>query len=253
MSNLFDVEGRIAVVTGASSGIGLAVSKILSACGAKVVMIARREQTLETEVRTITEQGGHAKSVAADLLDRKQLESCFLPVCDCFGHPDIVVNAAGVNLRQPAEQIDWEGWDDTINLNLSAPFFFSRFFVDNMKAQKWGKIINIASLQSVRAFSNGIAYGASKGGVTQLTRAMAESWSQYGISCNAIAPGFFHTALTASVFENQELAEQMADKTAIGRNGSMEDLHGPVLFLASNASNYVTGQLIFVDGGFTAK
>ena len=133
------------------------------------------------------------------------------------------------------------------------PFLVTQAFVLEMKAKEWGRIINIASLQSWRAFENGIAYGASKGGVVQLTRAMAEAWSSHGITANAIAPGFFPTELTAPVFSDPKIASKHAAQTAIGRNGELEDLHGPLLFLASDASAYVTGQTLAVDGGYTAK
>ena len=122
-----------------------------------------------------------------------------------------------------------------------------------MKQNGWGKIINVASLQSERAFPNGLAYGASKGGVAQLTRAMAEAWSSYGISCNAIAPGFFETGLTASVFAQDELQKKLAAQTCMGRNGRLEDINGVTIFLASRSSDYITGQVIYLDGGFVAK
>ena len=251
--NQFNIQNRVAVVTGASSGIGLAISQTLAQAGANVVLVARRSNLLAQETLQITNQGGNAKWVDVDLTNRQEIGKSQKRICDCFGAPEIVVNAAGVNLRESDEQISWESWDQTINLNLSVPFFFSRPFVGSMKEAGWGKIINVASLQSLRAFSNGIAYGASKGGVAQLTRAMAECWSSYGISCNAIAPGFFRTELTAAVFNDDKLSTKMAMNTAIGRNGRMEDLQGPIIFLTSPASDYVTGQILFVDGGFTAK
>ncbi len=141
----------------------------------------------------------------------------------------------------------------TLDLNLSTPFFLAQALVPAMKAKGWGRIVNFASLQSERAFTNGIAYGASKGGVAQLTRAMAEAWSGDGIMANALAPGFFPTELTGPVFDDAELAAANAAKTCIGRNGALDDLDGPTLFLCSSASNYVTGQVLYVDGGFTAK
>ena len=253
LTDLFELKGLVAVVTGASSGIGLEISKILALSDASVVLLARRGDLLEQEVRCIQQEGGRAACIAVDLLDRQQLESSQQDVCEIFGAPDIVVNAAGVNFREAAEAVSWTNWDNTIGLNLTTPFFFTRSFVEFMKAKGWGRVINVASLQSVRAFANGIAYGASKGGVVQLTRAMAEEWSRYGITCNAIAPGFFKTALTAPVFDSPEVMEKMANQTAVGRNGEMSDLHGPIAFLASRASDYVTGQTLFIDGGFTAK
>ena len=146
-----------------------------------------------------------------------------------------------------------ESWQTTLNINLSMPFFLAQALVPGMREKGWGRIINIASLQSARAFPNGIAYGASKGGVAQLTRAMAEAWSAHGITCNALAPGFFPTELTAAVFGDPTVASANAQRTCIGRNGRLEDLAGPAIFLASPASDYVTGQILFVDGGFTAK
>ena len=165
----------------------------------------------------------------------------------------IQVNAAGINPRQSADDVTPQSWNQTIQLNLSTPFFFAQALVPGMKAAGYGRIINIASLQSVRAFPDGIAYGASKGGVCQLTRAMAEAWSSDGITCNAIAPGFFPTELTAPVFDDNERRGWAADQTAIGRNGELKDLAGISVFLASPASDYITGQTIFVDGGFTAR
>lgn len=252
-SNLFSIRNHVAVVTGASSGIGLAISQTLARAGGKVVLVARRSNVLQIEVQHIREQGGVADYVVADLLDRSQLESTHQKIFEKFGNPNIVINAAGINLRESVDDVSWESWDQTVNLNLAIPFFFSRLFVDHMFSEGWGRIINVASLQSIRAFPNGSAYGASKGGIAQLTRAMAEAWSSKGITCNAIAPGFFKTSLTAPVFDNSEIAARMASSTAIGRNGEMDDLEGPIIFLASPASDYVTGQLLFVDGGFTAK
>ena len=146
-----------------------------------------------------------------------------------------------------------EEWASVLDVNLTATMRLCKGVVRGMMKARWGRIINIASLQSNRAFQNGIAYGAAKGGILQLTRAMAEAWSHHGITANAIAPGFFPTALTAAVFDNQALTDQYAKQTAIGRNGRLEDLDGPLLFLASDASDYVTGQNLPVDGGFTAK
>ena len=170
-----------------------------------------------------------------------------------FGAPDILVNAAGINTREAADVVTADGWDRTIHLNLTAPFFLAQAFAGAMKERGWGRIVNFASLQSRRAFPNGIAYGASKGGVEQLTRAMAEAWSPAGINANAIAPGFFPTELTGPVFADQERSARNAAQTCIGRNGELADMEGPLLFLCSRASDYVTGQVLFVDGGFTAK
>jgi NAD(P)-dependent dehydrogenase (short-subunit alcohol dehydrogenase family) len=223
---------------------------VLAAAGANVVGIARRKDALATTEAAIE---GAFSPICADLSDRSNLEAVAQEAIAVYGGVDIVVHAAGLNNRQPIAEITEQGWDDTINLNLSVPFFLSRLFVPHMSAQGWGRIVNFASLQSHRAFPNSLSYGASKGGVAQMTRAMAEAWSGQGITANAIGPGFFRTELTAPVFADPERAARNAAQTCIGRNGEPEDMDGPLLFLASEASAYVTGQVLMVDGGFTAK
>jgi NAD(P)-dependent dehydrogenase (short-subunit alcohol dehydrogenase family) len=252
-SNLFDLSGEVALVTGAASGIGKQVAGAFARAGASVVLLARRRDRLEAAAEEIRQGGGKAAIVAGDLLDRAALPGLAKQAAEPFGAPGILFNGAGVNFREAVEDITWESWDGTINLNLAVPFFLSRELVPAMQARGRGKIINVASLQTERAFTRGLAYGASKGGVGQLTRAMAEAWSASGIGCNAVAPGFFRTELTEKVFDDSAWAQKLADQTAIGRNGNVEDLDGTVVFLAARASDYVTGQVIYVDGGFTAK
>ncbi len=252
--NQFALVGRRFVVTGASSGIGRAIAGFLAEAGAAVVLVARREDQLKQAVTELKQAGHVAEFVAADLLDRAGLgrlaEHCRE---SANGDIDGVVNAAGLNPRQPPEEVSIETWDATLNLNLSTPFFFTREFVPAMRANGYGRVLNIASLQSYRAFPNGLPYGASKGGVCQLTRAMAEAWSRYGICVNAIAPGFFPTELTEAVFSDEDTRDWAAAQTAMGRNGELEDLRGVTIFFASPASGYITGQTLAVDGGFTAK
>jgi NAD(P)-dependent dehydrogenase (short-subunit alcohol dehydrogenase family) len=249
-SSLFDIDGKVACVTGASSGLGRAAATMLAHAGAKVVGLARRAEALDD---WRGEAGGETAAVTADLGDKTAMAGAIDAMSAPFGPPDILVNAAGVNLRQHADAVTAEGWDQTIHLNLSVPFFLAQAFAAAMKEKGSGRIVNFASLQSRRAFTNGIAYGASKGGVEQMTRAMAEAWSADGINANALAPGFFPTELTGPVFSDPVVAERNARQTCIGRNGDLADLEGPLLFLCSRASDYVTGQVLFVDGGFTAK
>ena len=248
--DLFDLSGRVACITGASSGLGRRAARALASVGANVVGVARRQSALD---RLCDELGAKGAAVAADVADREKLDAIAATVSEPFGAPDIVIHAAGVNTREPADDVTDAGWDQTLALNLSTPFFLSRAFVPQMKAKGWGRIVNFASLQTTRAFPGGIAYGATKGGVAQLTRAMAEAWSRFGITANAIGPGFFPTELTQSVFDDPDRAARNAAQTCIGRNGKMSDMDGPILFLCSDASSFVTGQVLMVDGGFTAK
>ncbi len=247
---LFDLSGKVACITGASSGLGRRAAITLAAAGASVVGIARRVEALDS---LCTEIGPNAARVVADVADRESHAQLVSDVSSLFGAPDILIHAAGVNTREMADDVTSEGWDSTIALNLNAPFFLSQAFVPAMKAKGWGRIVNFASLQSTRAFPGGIAYGASKGAITQLTRAMAEAWSRHGITANAIGPGFFPTELTSAVFDDPARAERNAAQTCVGRNGTLEDMDGPILFLCSDASAFVTGQVLMVDGGFTAK
>ncbi|MCP3690176.1 MAG: SDR family oxidoreductase [Gammaproteobacteria bacterium] len=253
MQSLFDLSGKVALVTGASSGIGQRQALALAQAGANVVALGRREEHLNSTVELIESTGNRASALPADLASRSQLVEIATRAAKPFGDIDILINAAGINLRQPPAEITQESWDQTINLNLTVPFFLAREFIPCMQAKGWGRIINIASLQSSRAFANSAAYGASKGGISQLTRAMAEAWSSTGINSNAIAPGFFPTELTAPVYENPEILNKLSAQTAIGRNGELADLDGITIFLASEASSYISGQVIHLDGGFTAK
>ena len=253
LESLYDLSGRVALVTGGGTGIGEKMAHALAKAGASVVVTARRKKLLIETVETITSQKGNADFVTADLSQTGHIPLLIKQASKKFGTPDILVNAAGVNLREFPEEITSESWEKTLSINLKTPFFIAQSLVPEMRLKGWGKIINIASLQCKRAFKNGLAYGASKGGVDQMTRAMAEAWSGDGISCNAIAPGFFPTELTAPVFKDKKLIAQNAAKTAIGRNGDLQDLEGITIFLSSPASDYITGQTIFVDGGYTAK
>ncbi|MEO1107873.1 MAG: SDR family oxidoreductase [Pseudomonadota bacterium] len=247
---LFDLTGRVACVTGASSGLGRRVALVLAQAGAKIVGVARRADALS---QLCDEIGANAAAVTGDVAERENIGALVDEISSQFGPPDIVVHAAGVNTREAADDVTGQGWDATLALNLSAPFFLSQAMVPAMKEKGWGRIVNFASLQSTRAFPGGIAYGATKAGIGQLTRAMAEAWSPYGITANAIGPGFFPTELTQAVFDDPDRAARNAAQTCIQRNGRMEDMDGPILFLCSKASDYVTGQVLMVDGGFTAK
>jgi gluconate 5-dehydrogenase len=235
---LFTVKGRRALVTGGNSGIGQAIATALAEAGAEVTVVGRDEARLAAT--------GFAY-VAADLAERSAIDK----LADLT--PDILVNAAGVNLRPPLDELTVPDWDLTLQVNLTAPFLLGQVFGPKMAAGGWGRIINIGSQQTIRAFGNSGAYGVSKAAVAALTRSQAEAWSPFGVCCNAIAPGFVHTPMTEPVFSDPARTAAMAARTMIGRNGQLGDFVGVAVFLASSASDFVTGQTIFVDGGFSAK
>lgn len=248
MTERFSLAGKTALITGGGSGIGAAVALGMAAAGAKILLVGRRRGLLED---TLGDRNGDCFDV--DLAEDGAPAALCAAVRKAGHAPDIILSAAGVNLRQHADDVDEAGLRLTLRLNLEAPFFVAQGFMPELSASGAGRIINIASLQSARAFPNGIAYGASKGGVAQITRAMAEAWGPKGVTANALAPGFFPTELTAAVFSDEQRAAANAAQTCLGRNGEMDDLVGPAVFFASDAGRYVTGQILYVDGGFTAK
>ncbi len=254
LSRLFELTGRSALVTGGNSGIGLAMARALGLAGASVVLVARRTAELEGAVKSLVENDRiAATSIAADLSEADCATHIASELSSRSVHVDILINAAGINLRQPFREVTAAAFDLHMSLHLRAPFLLTQALAPAMAAKGHGRVINLASLQSTRAFPDCAPYGAAKGGIVQLTRAIAEEWSRHGVTCNAIAPGFFPTPLTAPVFGNPERAAKNAAQTAIGRNGELDDLTGTTVFLASDASAYVTGQTLAVDGGFTAK
>lgn len=252
-ARLFDLTGRTALVTGGNSGIGLTMARALGSAGAAVVLLARRGDELEKAAASLRADGIAAQRIVGDLADAEVPARLASDFASAGTQIDILVNAAGVNLRQPFAEVTPEAFDLHMAIHLRAPFLLTQALAPGMAGRGWGRIVNIASLQSTRAFANSAPYGAAKGGIVQLTRAIAEAWSRHGVTCNAIAPGFFRTPLTAAVFDDQQRAGRLAEQTAIGRNGELEDLHGAAIFLSSDASAYITGQTLAVDGGFTAK
>ena len=252
LTSLFDLSGRTALVTGGSSGLGEAMAEALGKAGAQVILLARRMDMLQLSAEKLSAMGIRVRVLACDLSTPEAAQAGGREALT-LGPVDILVNAAGVNLREPFGEVSVGSWMTQINLHLSAPFFLTQALAPSMKQRGWGRILNIASLQSTRAFANSAPYGAGKGGIVQLTRAIAQEWGPYGITCNAIGPGFFPTALTAPVFDNAELAARHAAQTCLGRNGELSDIHGLTVFLASNAAAYLTGQTLMLDGGYTAK
>jgi len=251
LRDLFSLDGRVAVVTGGSSGIGRAIARALAGAGARVVLLARHADALAAAADAIRAEGGRAAWVSADLGDRQALARGAEQAAGRFGEPDILVNCAGINLRPPMSALTIGDWDQTLAVNLTAPFLLGQRFGPAMAGRRWGRIINVASQQAVRAFGNSGGYGASKGGLASLTRSQSEAWAPYGVCCNAICPGFVVTPLTREAATDPGRSAALAARTMIGRNGEAADFEGIAVFLASPASGYVTGQLIFVDGGFS--
>ncbi|MFJ9468664.1 SDR family NAD(P)-dependent oxidoreductase [Streptomyces caniferus] len=248
---LFSLAGRTALVTGGSSGIGRAIAGALGRAGAEVVLLARNVEQLRSATRELTDAGATARWIEADLGDREALHRAAEEMARRHGEPDILVHAAGVNPRPPMDELTTPDWDRTMAVNLDAPFLLGQRFGPGMADRGWGRIIHIASQQSVRAFGNSGAYGVSKAGLTALTRSQAEAWSRYGVSVNAIAPGFVRTPLNEAVFADPGRTEAMARRTMTGRNGELDDFAGAAVFLAGPGAAYVTGQTVFVDGGFS--
>ncbi|GHE64550.1 MULTISPECIES: SDR family NAD(P)-dependent oxidoreductase [Streptomyces] len=251
LSTLFALDGRVAVVTGGSSGIGRAVAGALARAGARVVIVARDEARLAGTVEELRAEGCRADWVSADLTDREGVRAAAEEAAGVFGEPDILVNCAGVNLRPPMNELDTEVWDTTLAVNLEAPFLLGQRFGPGMAERGFGRIIHVTSQQAHRAFVHSGAYGVSKGALESLARSQAEAWSPHGVTCNTLVPGFVMTPLNARLSSDPDKVAELAARTMTGRNGLAEDFAGAAVFLAGPASAYVTGQSLFVDGGFS--
>ncbi|MGW2489745.1 SDR family NAD(P)-dependent oxidoreductase [Streptomyces sp. NPDC001606] len=251
LSELFSLEGRVAPVTGGSSGIGRAVAEALALAGAQVVVVARGKEQLAATVEELRAAGGHAAWVSGDLTDRAGVRAAAEEAAGVFGEPDILVNSAGINLRPPMNELDEDVWDTTMAVNLTAPFLLGQRFGPGMAERGFGRIIHITSQQAHRAFVQSGAYGVSKGALESLARSQAEAWSPHGVTVNTLVPGFVMTPLNRRLSSDPERVAALAARTMTGRNGLAEDFAGAAVFLASRASAYLTGQSICVDGGFS--
>ena len=250
LGELFSLEGRVCLATGGGGGIGGRIARAQARAGAKVVLAGRRADALRQNAEQIRADGGAAEFVSADLENFADIAKLAKESAKFFGPPDILVNAAGVNFRAPPPEMTAETWGRTLDLNLRAPFFLARELFPP-ESGRGGAIVNIGSLQSFRCGLGDAAYGASKGGVIQMTRAMAKIFAPATV--NALVPGFFETDMTRKVFADPALRGQLAQNTLLGRNGELSDFDGAAVFFASRAASYVTGAWLPVDGGFLAK
>ena len=249
---LFDVRGRNALITGASRGIGFALARGLGRAGARPVLNGRNEETLDAAVAALAKEGIAAKTCAFDVTSHTQASASIAELEATGTQIDILINNAGMQTRAPLQDFEVDKFDQLIATNLRSVFSVSQAVAKPMMERKAGKIINIASVMSLLARPSIAPYTASKGAVSSLTKAMAADWAQYGLNCNAIAPGYFKTELNEALVADADFNSWLISRTPAGRWGEVEELVGVCLFLASNASDFVNGQTIFVDGGLTA-
>lgn len=251
--NQFRVDGKIALVTGGSRGIGLGAARALGYSGARVILVARSQDALETACKELRAAGIDAECSAFDLKDTAAIAPWFKACAQQFGQPDILVNAAGIQRRGAATDLALADWNDVLAVNATAIFELSRSFARGLiAAERKGKVINIASLMTAAARKDVSAYTASKGAVGQLTKALAVDWAPHGILVNAIAPGYIDTELNEALVNDAAFDDWVKKRCPLGRWGTPDDIAWPVVFLASPASNFVTGQVIYVDGGWLA-
>lgn len=249
----FDLTGKVALVTGASRGLGKAMALALAQAGADLALAARGVQGLEQAAADARALGRKALIVPTDVTQVSQIEALVQAATEGFGRLDIVISAAGINIRGPAIDFAEGDWDRVMAVNLKGVFFTCQAAGRAMIEQGSGSIITVASLTTTFGFPNIIAYCASKGGVGQLTKALASEWAPYGVRVNAIGPGYYHTALTEPLFQDPDFVAYIHSRIPMNHPGVPEDLAGATVFLASDASAYITGQILYVDGGWTAR
>jgi NAD(P)-dependent dehydrogenase (short-subunit alcohol dehydrogenase family) len=249
--SLFDLTGHVAIVTGTSRGLGQYMARALARAGADLVLTSRNSQNLaafETEIKAL---GRKAVSVELDVRNLESIQKMMAVATDAFGHIEILVNNAGCNVRKPALDVSWDDWNLILDTNLRGSFFVAQAAARHMKERNYGRIINIGSVTSVAGYAGLGPYGASRGGIRQLTMSLADDWGKHGITINCLAPGWFRTEQNKVMYEDKEWVEYLRDRIPMKRAGEPHDLDAAVVFLAAESSRYVTGQTLLVDGGIS--
>jgi gluconate 5-dehydrogenase len=248
---LFDLRGRVAVVTGTSRGLGQALARALAGAGADLVITSRHRDSLGEFQREIEGRGRRVVALELDVRDEGSIRRMAEEAEKAYGKVDILVNNAGCNVRKPALDVTWEDWNTVLETNLRGSFFVAQALARGMVERRYGRIINIGSVTCVAGYAGLGPYGASRGGIRQLTMSLADDWGPQGVTVNCLAPGWFKTAQNAAMYEDSEWVAMLRERIPVRRPGQAHDLDGAVVFLAAEASAYVTGQTLLVDGGIS--
>jgi NAD(P)-dependent dehydrogenase (short-subunit alcohol dehydrogenase family) len=248
---MFDLTGKVAIVTGASRGLGQYFSRALAGAGADLVITSRQSEALAAFKQEIESLGCRVLPLQLDVRDFDSIQQMTENAYQHYGQIDILVNNAGCNVRKPSTEVTWDDWNLVLNTNLRGTFFVAQAVAKKMIPRQYGRIINIGSVTSVFGYAGLAPYCASRGGVKQLTMSLADDWGKFGITVNCLAPGWFKTEQTKVLYENKEWVDYLTDRIPLKRPGTPHDLDGAVVFLASDAAEYVTGQTILIDGGIT--
>jgi len=250
-NELFDLTGQVAIVTGTSRGLGQYFARALAKAGADLVLTSRTRESLAPFEAEIKALGRRAVSIPLDVRNQESIENMAAEAQAAFGQIHILVNNAGCNIRKPALDVKWEDWNTILDTNLRGSFFVAQAVARNMIANGYGRIVNIGSVTCVAGYAGLAPYGASRGGIRQMTMSLADDWGKHGITVNCLAPGWFRTEQTKVLYENKEWVDYLVDRIPMKRPGQPNDLDGAVVFLASESSRYVTGQTLLVDGGIS--